>query len=99
MIRFVNDETGQTREVKDGFSFTVLFFGPWALLFRGQWEIALLLIIVAYVLNFLFFGIGGLFISLARILYAFEANNSLQKKLLNKGYRIVEDAPSTKIIT
>lgn len=94
MITFINDETGKTKEVKDGYSFTVLFFGFWALLFRTQWIPALLFFFGINLLDLftLIPGLSSLPVAgiafIAKVLYAIVANDHLQQKLLKKGYRI-----------
>jgi hypothetical protein len=39
-------KNGMTKEVKRGFSWTVFFFGPLCLLFRGMWAWAFALLVV-----------------------------------------------------
>ena len=99
----VHPATGKQRKVKNGYSFTVLFFSFIALLFRRQFKLAGIVVgaIVAIILIDIFIleAIFGIFIpdGLYRALgigvssgLALMANELLLKQLLKQGY-VVQD--------
>lgn len=79
-IRFTKGNS--TREVKAGYSWTVLFFGFFPFLFRGMYLHALVL----FVLNVLTFGFAG-------ILASFFANKMTAYFLMEKGYTTLDKLP------
>lgn len=69
-----------------GFSWTVLFFGFFPPLFRGDWLWA----IVIFLLNIVTYGIGG-------VVMAFLYNKIYLKNLLSNGYWIRQVEPTTSV--
>lgn len=63
----------RTKKVKQGFSWTVFFFGFMALGIRGQWGPA--------AITFLTFGLAGFY-------YMFKANEILLDKYLDEGWEV-----------
>ena len=55
-IMFENPNTGAIKEAPVGFSWTVLFFGCFPPLFRGDWKWAIIMLILALIT----FGASGL---------------------------------------
>lgn len=77
MYKLRNDN-GVTKEVKKGFSWTMLFFGIFVPLVRGDWKWGLISIVLAPIT----FGISWL-------VFPFIYNKLYLNDLLNKGYKIV----------
>lgn len=95
-ITLKNTSTGATRIVKQGFSWTVFFFGIWALMFRGEWKIIGYMFLGVTIVSFISFMLTGQMweVSLPSLggltfIYAFFANKQLKYSLLNKGWEIV----------
>lgn len=77
-------KNGLSREVKAGFSWTVLFFGPFPFAFRGQWGWFLFGMILAIAT----YGISGLVLP-------FFANRLTARWLVEKGWR-TDDAAAAR---
>lgn len=89
-----NHETGMSREVKEGFSWTVFFFSFIALLVRKQYTFAA----VAFGINILLSGLNVISMTnpdfpnlsflgiIVAIFYGEQANKRLKKQLLSEGY-------------
>lgn len=76
------------KQVKYGFSWTVLFFGCFALFIRQQ-----------YVLSLVSFLLGWLTMGLTNIFFAFMANKALAQQLVKEGYwPITEQEKQAKIV-
>ena len=73
----LKNENGVTKEVKKGFSWTMLFFGVFVPLVRGDWKWFLITLIAAFVT----FGISWL-------IFPFFYNKIYLNELLEKGYVI-----------
>lgn len=80
-IKMRHPETGLTKKGLIGFSWTTLFFGGLPAIFRGDWTMGLILIVL-----------GILTLNLSSIIAAFIYNKTYTRKLLESGYRF-EDAP------
>lgn len=75
-----NKATGMERKIKKGFSWTVFFFGGFALIARGQTSYFLIWLLLLFL--FIFPGVFyGFYL-------AFAANNLLIDDLGRKGYSI-----------
>lgn len=70
--------SGVTKEVKTGFSWTILFFGFIALLIRGQIKEELIILLTFWL------GIGIIY----QIYLAFKGNEKQKDKFLLKGFEI-----------
>jgi hypothetical protein len=70
-----NPHTGQLREAPVGFSWTVLFFGPFPALFRQDWFGFLIILLCALVT----FGLSGL-------VFMFIYNGMYLRSLIRNGY-------------
>ncbi len=70
--------SGVTKEVKTGFSWTIFFFGFFALLIRGQIKEALIVLLTCWI------GIGLIY----QIYLAFKGNEKQKNKFLLKGFEI-----------
>ena len=77
-----------------GFSWTSLFFGPWPLLFRGQWGFFLIFIAVYIIAGVFTFGIGSVVLA---IVWAFYFNKWHMRRLLENGYAIDETQSASVI--
>ena len=76
-----NENTGMERNVKKGFSWTILFFGGFALIFRGQVKqliIWLVLLCLLFIPGFIY----GIYL-------AFNGNKELIDQLGQQGYKVV----------
>ena len=76
MKQIMKNEIGQVKIVKEGFSWTTLFFGVFVPLYRGDWKWFLIMLIV----NLVTYGLGS-------IVFAFIYNKIYIEDLLAKGYR------------
>lgn len=72
-----NPITGQIKEAPVGFSWTVLFFGFFPPLFRGDWKWAIILFLIAVITA----GLSGLF-------FMFIYNKLYIKDLLGDGFKV-----------
>lgn len=74
----VHQVTRQYKEVKSGFSWTTLFFGPLVPLFRGDlfWFCLMLLL-------------SGLTCGVSLLIFPFCYNNLYAQKLMNRGYKFI----------
>ena len=79
MKRMMKNEIGQVKVVKEGFSWTMLFFGIFVPLYRGDWKWFLIMLIA----NIFTYG-------LASIVFAFIYNKIYINDLLEKGYKFQE---------
>ena len=79
MKRMMKNEIGQVKVVKEGFSWTMLFFGIFVPLYRGDWKWFLIILIA----NLFTYG-------LASVVFAFIYNKIYINDLLEKGYKFQE---------
>ena len=79
MKRTMKNEIGQVKVVKEGFSWTMLFFGIFVPLYRGDWKWFLIILIA----NLFTYG-------LASVVFAFIYNKIYINDLLEKGYKFQE---------
>ena len=79
MKQTMKNEIGQIKIVKEGFSWTTLFFGIFVSLCRGDWKWFLIMLIA----NIFTYG-------LASIVFAFIYNKIYINDLLEKGYKFQE---------
>jgi hypothetical protein len=85
-IMLKHPQTGVVTRGYYGFSWTTLFFGGLPALFRGDWILGLVLI----VLQFLTWGVSG-------IIAAFVYNKYFTIKLIERGYQLADsDAANTE---
>ena len=76
MKRMMKNEIGQVKVVKEGFSWTMLFFGIYVPLYRGDWKWFLIILIA----NIFTYG-------WASVVFAFIYNKIYINDLLEKGYK------------
>ena len=76
MKRTMKNEIGQVKIVKEGFSWTMLFFGIFVPLYRGDWK-WFLIILVANIFTY----------GWASVVFAFIYNKIYINDLLEKGYK------------
>ena len=76
MKRMKKNEIGQVKVVKEGFSWTMLFFGIFVPLYRGDWKWFLIILIA----NIFTYG-------WASVVFAFIYNKIYINDLLEKGYK------------
>lgn len=77
--------TNLTAKAYLGFSWTALFFGPWPLLFRGEWGFFLIFLAVDAVVGFFTLGVGSIVLQLV---WAFIFNKWHMRRLIERGYAI-----------
>lgn len=75
-IHFVHPLTGQLRTAPVGFSWTVLFFGGWPMVFRGDWKQLLITLLLTPVT----LGIYWIYLW-------FNYNKMYIKKLVSDGFK------------
>ena len=75
-VIFKNPTTGYIKEAPIGFSWTVLFFGFFPALFRGDWKWA----VIMALLGFITFG-------LSYLVFMFIYNKLYAKDLINSGFK------------
>ena len=75
-IIFEHPQTGRMREAPVGFSWTVLFFGFFPPMFRGDWKYAIVMFLIALVT----FG-------LSHFVFIFIYNRIYIKDLVGEGYK------------
>ena len=76
MKRTMKNEIGQVKIVKEGFSWTMLFFGIFVPLYRGDWKWFLIILIA----NIFTYG-------WASVVFTFIYNKIYINDLLEKGYK------------
>ncbi|MCY6354727.1 DUF2628 domain-containing protein [Clostridium sp. ZS2-4] len=81
-------DSGVSKEVKYGFSWTTFFFGFIVPLVRGDIKWALIMVTISVVVGVPTMGIGG-FVS--GIIFSFVYNKIYIKELLVKGYKPVTE--------
>lgn len=74
----LRNENGVCKEVKKGFSWTMLFFGIFVPLVRGDWKWFLLSLLAAIITS-----------GLSWLVFPFFYNKLYLNDLLNKGYKII----------
>lgn len=79
-IKFTKN--GVSREVKVGFSWAVLFFGPLAFAYRGFWSAALLTLLFAFIT-----------LGLSAFVIPFVANKWYARWLAENGWSTLEATP------
>jgi len=73
-----NRMTGESKETKEGFSWTMLFFGAFVPLIRGDWK----WFVISFLLAFVSFGLSWLILP-------FIYNGIYLKELKQKGFKVI----------
>lgn len=76
-VTLINNNNGDIKEVKLGFSWTTLFWGGLVPLIRKDWIAAIILIVVNIVLSACTYGFGNIFFDIA--VAAFYNKNYIQR--------------------
>ncbi|MGG2067341.1 MULTISPECIES: hypothetical protein [unclassified Bacillus (in: firmicutes)] len=79
-VMLKNERTGQIKQTKLGFSWTVFFFGFFPALFRGDWK-WLLIILIASAFTFGF----------SNLVFCFIYNKLYINDLLSQGYKPADE--------
>ncbi|PWC39298.1 hypothetical protein [Azospirillum sp. TSO35-2] len=79
VVMMKHPQTGLTKKGLVGFSWTTLFFGGFPALFRGDWGMGLLLMVLS-----IFTG------NLSGLIAAFLYNKHYTSKLIEKGYQFAD---------
>lgn len=90
-INLTNPITKQTKQVKIGFSWTVLFFGCFPMLFRADWLWFLLTLIASLVLAPIF--------GIINIVLAIVYNKQYIKGLMAKGFVPADEASKNAMLS
>lgn len=80
-------DSGITKQVKVGFSWTTFFFGFLVPLIRGDIKWAVILLLVSGAIGVFTLGIGALVVD---IIFSFKYNSIYIKELVEKGYKPVD---------
>ena len=75
-IHFEHPTTGEIRQAPVGFSWTMLFFGFFPPLFRGDWKWAIITLLI-----------GFISCGLSFLVFIFIYNKLYIKDLINKGFK------------
>jgi len=98
-----NPHSGEEREVKNGYSWTVLLFGIFALLARKQWRaftIAFLITVISsFLLGLIGLGVPLIISAIVWGIYAAVANEQLVEYLLAQGYEVSGHIVGDEFIT
>ena len=86
-LTFVSPTFGTLKQAPVGFSWTVLFFGFWPAVFRGDAKWALIIFASEVVAGAITFGFG---IIVPCIIFGVIYNKLYIKDLVNKGYQVKE---------
>jgi len=81
-------DSGISKEVKVGFSWTVFFFGGFVPLIRGDIKWFAIMLILSIIAGSFTAGIGSLVVG---IIFSVVYNKIYIKELLMKGYKAVDD--------
>ncbi len=84
MIKIMENEVGLQKKVKVGFSWTLLFFGVFVPLIRGDLKWALIMFVLAFLT-------GGV----SWLVFPFTYNKIYVESLIENGYKFVENPKSS----
>jgi hypothetical protein len=88
LIIVLGTESGLTKEVKVGFSWTTFFFAFFPALFRGDLKWAAIMFIISFAVGVFTLGFGAW---ISGIVFSFVYNKIYIKELIEKGYRPVNE--------
>lgn len=94
-VNLTNPITKQVKQTKIGFSWTVLFFGFWPMLFRADWKWFFITFAADIILGALFFPVMFVF----DIVMAITYNKLYVKDLLAKGFIPADDASRNALLS
>ncbi len=98
-VKLVHKDTGFEKTGFIGYSWTTLLFGPFPLLFRGEYLIFLVYFAVAVVVG-LVPVIGWLMVLVGGLVWSFQVNAFHMRKLLGQGYMLADtDETNKKVVT
>lgn len=86
MVNLENKHTGQKREVKIGFSWTVFFFGVFVPLYRSDWKWSIIMFLAA-----------ACTFGLSNFVFIFIYNKLYIKDLLQNGYTPADDFSANRL--
>lgn len=84
----LRNNNGVTKEVKQGFSWTVFFFGFFVPIFRADWKFAVIMFLASIAGSMVIPGLGSWVIM---IIFMFKYNEWYINDLKAQGYRIVNN--------
>lgn len=82
-LRLLNPQTGIQKKAFIGFSWTSLFFGPFVMMFRGDWLVFFVTLVAALILNAVTAGIASIVFALV---LGFTYNRWHARRLMERGY-------------
>ncbi|WP_300561939.1 DUF2628 domain-containing protein [Companilactobacillus sp.] len=83
IIRMRNEQTGQVRETKVGYSWTTLLFGFFPALFRSDWKYAIIQFLTALAVGTVTMGFGT---PLVPVVFSFIYNKLYINELIANGF-------------
>lgn len=86
MIKLQN-ESGVTKEVKVGISWTVFFLGFFVPIFRGDSKWAMIMLFSQLIVGYFTLGFGSIIL---RMIFVFKYNDFYINDLKEEGYKIVK---------
>lgn len=93
-VNLVNSHNKKVKQVKLGFSWTVLFFGALPMLFRADWKWFFITFAMNVILGTLFFPVAFV----GNLLLAINYNSLYIKDLMKKGYIAGDDTSKTALL-
>lgn len=87
-VNLLNQQTGQTKKAKVGFSWTTFFFGFFPAVFREDWKWAAIIFMIEVVVSLPTLGFG---FSVIGIIFSFFYNRLYINDLLKNGYEPADD--------
>jgi hypothetical protein len=90
----LTNDSGLSKQVKIGFSWTTFFFGPIPALIRGDLKWAVIMFILAAVVGAVTLGFGAW---VPGLIFSFVYNKIYIKDLLEKGYRPADTSTQVEL--
>lgn len=94
-VNLTHSFTKQVKQTKLDFSWTVLFFGCWPMLFRADWKWFFITFAANFILAILFFPVMFVF----NIVMSINYNKLYVKELLAQGFVPADNASRNAILT
>ena len=91
----LKNDSGLSKQVKVGFSWTTFFFGFFPALFRGDLKWAVIMFVIEAILGSFTLGIGSW---IAGVVFSFVYNKIYIKELIEKGYKPADEEARTVLL-
>ena len=82
----LKNQNGAVKTVKNGFSWTIAFFGFFVPVFRADWKFAGIIFLTSLIGNLILPFVGGWIVM---VIFAFKYNEWYLNDLLEAGYEII----------